>query len=269
MSSDFEEIDALNEPARRALREQLLALADTKLLLGHHCGEWTFRAPELEASIAACNIAQDEWGHTRLLYGILERYFGETADTLLHERSADTFTSVSALDGPLEGWPHLVAVSFLVDAGVTLLLQSMIESSFRPLRDRIGKMLQEERYHLLFGEAWAQSLAAKSPESRDAISSAVETVYPSAISWFGPPDSEHDAALVELGIKGERDAEIAQKLRDRVERLADTAGLSRPADGEVIDWSGWRSDLRRSSGGGPKPLIVDELRGRKNVQYRV
>ena len=269
MGRSFESVDELEAPARGALREQLLALADTKLLLGHHCGEWTFRAPTLEASIAACNMAQDEWGHTRLLYGMLERYFGETADTLLHERAAETFASVEALDRPLESWPHFIAVRVLADAGVTLLLQAMVNSSFRPLKDRVEKMLQEERYHVLYAEAWVERLADKSPESREAIAQAMASAYPSVVAWFGPPESEHDAPLVELGIKSERDRDIAQKLRERVEQLADTAGLPVPTDGEVVDWSGWRSELRRASGGGPDPGIVEELRGRKNAQYRI
>ena len=47
-------------PVRQALADFILAIADTKRLLGIRYAEWCDGAPALEASVAASAMAQDE-----------------------------------------------------------------------------------------------------------------------------------------------------------------------------------------------------------------
>jgi ring-1,2-phenylacetyl-CoA epoxidase subunit PaaC len=53
----------MESQVRAALTEQLLAMADDELVLGHRNSEWTGHAPILEEDIAFSNVAQDELGH--------------------------------------------------------------------------------------------------------------------------------------------------------------------------------------------------------------
>ena len=82
-------------PRDAGLRSTLVALSDTKLLLGYHYGEWTFGPPAIEAGIAACSMAQEEFGHTRLLNGILKREFELEIDPLADQRPPDAFASIA------------------------------------------------------------------------------------------------------------------------------------------------------------------------------
>ena len=59
------------------------SVADSKRLLGMRYANWILGAPELEAGIACASMAQDEWGHCRLLYALL-RDFGDDVDALEH-----------------------------------------------------------------------------------------------------------------------------------------------------------------------------------------
>ena len=99
------------------VRGTLVALSDTKLLLGYHYGEWTFGPPAIEAGIAACSMAQEEFGHTRLLSGILKREFDLEIDPLADLRPPESFASIAFLDRPLESWAGLVAANAVVDIG--------------------------------------------------------------------------------------------------------------------------------------------------------
>ena len=80
--------DALPEPVREALAATLLSLADNKRVLGMRYGEWILGAPTLEAGIACSAMAQDEWGHARILYATLKEFEFEP-NVLEHERPAD------------------------------------------------------------------------------------------------------------------------------------------------------------------------------------
>src|SRR5919109_567488 len=94
--------------ARGALRDLILVLADSKRLLGMRYANWILGAPELEAGIACASMAQDEWGHARLLYALL-REFGDDVDALEHGRDANEYRNIEALDTEPTSWPRLVA----------------------------------------------------------------------------------------------------------------------------------------------------------------
>jgi ring-1,2-phenylacetyl-CoA epoxidase subunit PaaA/ring-1,2-phenylacetyl-CoA epoxidase subunit PaaC len=54
-----------------------------------------------------------------------------------------------------------------------------------PFRHRAAKMLQEERYHLLYAEGWVETLA-KNKGTRSELESSMARIWPETLSWFGP-----------------------------------------------------------------------------------
>src|SRR5262249_10626304 len=136
-----------------ATRDLILVLADTKRLLGTRYAEWILGAPELEAGIACASMAQDEWGHAGLLYALL-RDFGDEPEQLEHEREASEYHSMEILDRPPYTWPELVVLNAFVDAALTVQLEALRESAHAPLKQRVGKLLDEETFHARHGAAW-------------------------------------------------------------------------------------------------------------------
>ena len=51
--------------------EELLALADDELVIGHRHSEWLGLSPFLEEDLTLSSIAQDEFGHARALYALI------------------------------------------------------------------------------------------------------------------------------------------------------------------------------------------------------
>ena len=72
MSDALLRVDALDERETSALHRLILTLADSKRLMGIRYSDWLLGAPSIEAGIAASSMAQDEWGHARLLYAMLK-----------------------------------------------------------------------------------------------------------------------------------------------------------------------------------------------------
>jgi len=238
----------------------LLAISDTKLLLGYHFGEWTFRTPSLESGIATCNFAQDELGHVRLFHGLLKNHSNESDSTLIHHRPADNYNSVVCLNANIPSWLELIAYSAVIDGGVTILLESMSDSSFRPLRERVGKILQEEKFHSDYTDAWVTSLANDAEGGLELVADVFKKAIPAFNKWL---QSLSTANLIEMGLMSSPAEELLERCYKKFEALLKNVGLVLP-------------ELRRiaSDDGAvypqyPQEEIIYSLRGEKNVVFRV
>lgn len=263
----------LTEASRAALRTAVVALSDSKLLLGYHYGEWTFGPPAIEAGIAACSMAQEEFGHARLLNGILKREFDLETDPLNDTRPPDAFASIAFLDHPFENWADLVAANAVVDLALSLVLSAFVDAGFEPVARVVPKMLLEEKFHFAHAEGWVRLMEDRGGAPRDALHDSLRRALRDAAAFFGPPG--HDHALVAAGAKRTADDALRGRLLARIARLLDDpagAGLG-DQDGawllaEPLDWGRWDSARRRLETGGPDRAMLDELRGTKNVAFK-
>ena len=256
-----------------SLRTTLVALSDTKLLLGYHYGEWTFGPPAIEAGIAACSMAQEEFGHTRLLNGILKREFELEIDPLADDRPPGAIASIAFLDHPLGSWTGLVAANAVVDLALSLVLSSFQGGSFQPLARVVPKMLLEERFHAEHAEGWVRLIESRGGHAREALHAALRGALEAVSAFFGPPG--HDAGLIGSGARSGDDHSLGRRLCSRIASLLEDparVGLAPDDDGwtltRAVDWSGWDPARRRLDPGGPDPGILDELRGTKNVAFK-
>ena len=254
----------LSAPARAAMRDLILALADSKRLLGMRYGEWILGSPELEAGIACASMAQDEWGHARLLYALLKD-FDEDVSALEHEREATEYANIEALDTEPADWFGVVALNALVDTAISVQCDALRGSSHPMLAQRIGKMLDEERFHAAHGEAWFRRLARANEETRGALADAVEAVFPIAMRWFGPNDSERAAAVRDAGLANAAGDELRERFLERVGPLLDELGERGQALRAMpVDFEGFDEVRRRASAGGPDARTLEQVRGDKN-----
>ena len=246
-------------------RDLILQLADSKRLLGMRYAEWILGAPELEAGIACASMAQDEWGHARLLYAML-RDFGDDVDALEHGREAGAYANIPVLDSPPADWPDLVVINALLDTALSVQLEALRNSEYAPLRQRVQKMLDEERFHVAHGTAWFRRLATATSASRDALADAVEKVAPELIRWFGP-DSERARTMQNASIVDGAPSELRVRFLGRVAPL-----LSHIDSGDALanlepTFDGFDESTRRTGGGGPDAETIEKIRGDKNRAF--
>ena len=228
-------------------RDLILALADSKRLLGMRYAEWILGAPALEAGIACASMAQDEWGHGRLLYALLKD-FGDDVEKLEHGRDAAEYRNIELLDDSPQSWPDLVIINALVDTALTVQLDALRNAEHAPLRQRVGKILDEEAFHAAHGAAWLKRIAGASAETKQLVQQAVDRTLPVILRWFGP---QGDA------LRGD--------FLQRVQPLLASAGIT--AQTAHPDFTDFDEASRRSHNRGPDAATIARIRGDKNRAF--
>lgn len=240
------------------LSRHILTLADTKRLLGIRYSDWILGSPSIETGIAASSMAQDEWGHGRLLYAMLKK-LGYDPFEVEHTRPADRYYSAPALDRPFDDWADFTAAVVVVDGALSVALESFAAGDFALARTRVPKMLAEEEYHRQFGSAWFARLAGAGGDARARLHASAIAMLPSTLAWLLPGDEVYDELVAEGRVWP------ADRVRERSrERLASTlarAGITL-ADIEP-DRDGWDRDRRRGAGL-PAEEAVERARGDRN-----
>ncbi|MBI5651345.1 MAG: phenylacetate-CoA oxygenase subunit PaaI [Chloroflexi bacterium] len=241
-TTDILDPKQFSDPTRRALADFILALADTKRMLGIRYAEWCDSAPALEAAVAASAMAQDELGHSRALLPLLKD-FPDVDPGIPDEAPREKFSSVVYLDQSFATWQTFVAANILIGGALTIALEAARNSRYVPLRTRAGKILEEERFHWLHGEGWWKRLAA----SKDApeLATRVEAILPHALCWFGRAD---DDALARDHILDANPNELRARFSQRIAPLIAQANVAPIAD-RNLPWARFDATTRRVDNG--------------------
>lgn len=265
----WDKADQLPEDVRAPLRDLILALADSKRVLGLRYSDRMLGSPTLEAGIAASSMAQDEWGHARLTYALLGD-LGHEPKTLEHERPAAEYRSIAALDAGLDGWPGMTAAALLVDTALSVQYAALLNSRYTPVHNRVQKLLDEEKFHFQYAAGWARRIA-QVPELRGELADALARYLAPALAWLGRDEAAQrlvDEGIVASGPSALR-ARYLAKVGPVLEDVgaAEALGVSRDGDGwtygGALDWSGW-DDAARRAGGGLDEETAARARGDKN-----
>jgi len=258
VTKTIEGLTAESTEVQAAFRRLLLGLADTKRLLGIRYSDWLLGAPSIEGGIATSSMAQDEWGHARLLYAALKD-FGDDPLVLEHEREAAEYASWDPLDRPLPDWAHLIAGVVVVDGALALALEGILEGGYEPLGGRVGKMLGEEEFHQALGAAWFQRLSAGEGEGHQRLQEAVETMLAPTVRCMAPGDDAHER-LADRGLILPSST-LRYRLAERLDPLLERVGAQVPTESTLDnDW-----DARRGRGiGHPEEEAVVRARGDQN-----
>ena len=219
----------LEDADRAAVEDLLFRLADDELVLAERYTEWQVRAPTLESDISLSNIAQDELGHARLWYEVLGA-FGYDETDLIWERDPGDFRHSTLTELPFEegDWADAVVRGYLYDVAEDVRLRALEDSTYGPIRDRVGKVLGEEDYHLEYAESWIQHLATDE-EGRESLQAALDRLYPYALTMFEPADEDLEARILELGVREDALVELRDEWHDRASSFLESVGLEIPA----------------------------------------
>lgn len=268
-SRSLESVGDLPASVRKATRDLILVLADSKRILGIRYSDWILGAPELEAGIAASSMAQDEWGHARILYALLND-FGDDLQAIEHGRPPTDYANLEALDAPLGSWPDFVAANLLVDTALTVQLEAIADGRFVPLVSRVRKQIEEERFHFAHGVGWLRRLAAGRLGRRD-LSRALHRAWRPVLHWFGPRGWALGKRLTEAGVVIESGEALRQRFLRTVAPVLRECRLrlALPQNGgwtvqARLAWRGWDESARRFTRAGPDEETVARARGDRN-----
>ena len=198
---------------RDPLLKLLVALADDELILGHRDSEWTGHAPILEEDIAFSNIAQDEIGHSLALFTFYSELTGKSPDSMVFERPWKDFACCRFVAYPKGDFAYTVVRQYLFDEAEQVRMNSLLDSSFEPIRGLATKILAEEAYHLMHSKGLVVRLGDATEESHRRMQQAATDAFPQALGMFETLNGEAD--LVKAGVVKPSDV-LLQKWLERV-----------------------------------------------------
>lgn len=186
---------SLDEEAREAVETLLFRLADDELVLAERYTEWQVRAPTLESDISLANIAQDEFGHARLWYDLLQDFDYDEPD-LIWERDPADFRHATFVELPFEegDWADAVLRNYLYDVAEELRLEALEGSAYAPIADRVETVQGEEDYHRDHAQSWLERLAADEQGLAE-LQDAVDRLYSYGMTLFDPVDTDIEATI--------------------------------------------------------------------------
>jgi ring-1,2-phenylacetyl-CoA epoxidase subunit PaaC len=218
-------------PATRgALELLLLAMADDEFVIGFSDSEWTGIAPMLEEDVAMSSLAQDELGHAQALYRLLAELVddGRDADAWAYDRPPEGYYHARLLDHPRGDWADTIARRWLYDTADAIRLEVLGESSYEPLRDLVGKVRREERYHLMHVGAWLERLATTPGEPRRRLLDSLGRLAPDAATVLAPLPNE--LSLVMAGILETTSDEVDARWRAAIGPTLERLDLPMPPE---------------------------------------
>src|SRR5919197_5362320 len=120
----------LSTQLAQATANVVVALADNKYFLARRLATWGVGAPTLESAVACTAIAQEEAGHARGLYSLLEDFPRDLAPLPL-ERDSDRERkyALSYLVEPTTSFVRGIAALTVADRACTVLVEAASDSS--------------------------------------------------------------------------------------------------------------------------------------------
>lgn len=202
-----------NPEYRRALVTLLYQLADDNFLMGYRGSEWLGLAPQLEADVAFCSIAQDHMGHAALFYQLLEDLGEGKADDLAHLREAASFHNARLVERsngagdyivhPNYDWSYSVIRQYVFDLFEQIRMEALRQSSYLPLAQAAEKISREKYYHVLHGETWLKQMATSTDEARYKLLLAIDKTWNDLDDLFSQGQFAEDIAAFGICTRAE------------------------------------------------------------------
>ena len=231
--TEYETVAELEGEAREAFEALLFRMADDEYVVAERYIEWQIYAPTLESDLALANIAQDEFGHARLWYDLAQE-MGQSEAAVLWEKPAGEWRHSTLVEQPFrEGdWADPIVRSYLYDTAEKLRMEALTDSSVAPVRDRVEKILAEERYHAEHAQSWLERMARDgsreggTPESHEKTQEALDRLFPYALTIFA--EGPHEETIVAEGFRTETLDDMRTEWLETVVPYLESLGLTVP-----------------------------------------
>ena len=222
----------------------LLAIADTKLVLGNWYAECVMNGRSLPDFAAILGMCTANYGHTRAIYQYLAAHGGDYVH-LERGRGPDDIRSMNLLDDAPANWEDFIVSTWLAELATWILMSGFLRHEDRVVAGLARKIGEETYFHLKYAHGWFRVIGEGEKEARRFQNSYARR-FPLALQWFGPPTAKDPA--VEM-----RDAPIAELRQAFVKQTAEAGDLlGTPVEQKkaVQVPENWRTDARRT---GPMP----------------
>lgn len=164
---------------QEALKEFLLRLGDTSLMMGQRLAEWCSRGPILEEDLALTNISLDYFGQAEACYNqaIKIGELTESADDLAFRRSERAYYNYLLAETENGDFAHTQMKIFLLSSFLERVYATLSESPNEWLYSVARKAVKEVAYHHRHSKMWLYRLANGTLESYSRLQEALNTMW--------------------------------------------------------------------------------------------
>ncbi|WP_077620773.1 Phenylacetic acid catabolic protein [Bacillus sinesaloumensis] len=183
-------------------------IADNKFILGDRLVEVGISGPNLEATLSSIAMAQQELGHSRLLYRWVSDLTGVKQE-VKHQTGKAFRQNVE-----IGNWIELIAGLYVTNVAVDLVMRAMIEANNPNVNPPFTKLLKEQQEHLIYSENWCEQLLLDKGSIPRRCREAITKTAQEAKEWL--IKVENDMYLVTENIIP-KDARLVEKFDTAVE----------------------------------------------------
>ncbi len=169
-----------------ALKSILISVADDEWIMGHRGSEWLAEAPDLEDDLALSSTSQDEMGHARLLYRLIEELGGPSPDHQVYARPVDDWYPARLVTLARQDWAEWVTRRYFYEVFDAIRRHALISIPFPSLAYALQSIEREEAYHIRYIEAQMTNLAYGGQVAHDYLAHGIAVDWafiPSLFSW--------------------------------------------------------------------------------------
>ncbi len=174
---------SLTAENKEAITSLLFQLADDDFFYAYRGSEWLGLAPHIEEDVASSSISQDSMGHAAMYYKLLEDLGMGKADDLAHLRPAhERRNSIVTervngegyyMETPQYDWAYQVVRSYFYTQAKKVKVDSLCQSSYKPVAEVAAKVKMELYYHRLHWETWFKQLFSSTDVAKNKMNDAI------------------------------------------------------------------------------------------------
>ncbi|MCO4820590.1 MAG: phenylacetate-CoA oxygenase subunit PaaC [Flavobacteriaceae bacterium] len=209
------------------LYKYILGIADNSLILGQRLGELCGHGPNLETDIACTNISLDLFGQVRSYFQYAGKVAGDnrTEDDIAMLRKEREYKNVLLVEQPNTNFAYTIGRQFLFDVYHLAFLTELQKSSDLTLSAIAKKCIKEVRYHERFSSDWVKRLGDGTPESKQKMQEAMDTLWTYTDELFH--QTQADKVMVSDGV-GVDVTKLKDQYYKAVTELLEDAKLKTP-----------------------------------------
>lgn len=162
-------------------------IADNKYILGDRLVEVGISGPTLESTLSSIAMAQQELGHSRLIYRWAFDLKGLNGNKVeIKDQTGKAFST----NVETSNWIELIAGLYTTNVAIDLVMRAIIESDHPEINPPFSKMLKEQNEHLVYSKSWCKQLLHDKGSIPRRFKEAFENTTNEAVGWLNKVESE-------------------------------------------------------------------------------
>jgi 1,2-phenylacetyl-CoA epoxidase catalytic subunit len=203
----------MTEQNNTSLIELAETIADNKYILGDRLVEIGVSGPKLEATLSAIAMAQQELGHSRLIYRWSYDLKGINGSKVeIKDQTGKAFSK----NVEISNWIELIAGLYATNVATDLVMKAIIAAENTSINHPFSKMLKEQNEHLIYSKSWCKQLLNDKGSIPVRFKHAIEKVTIEVVDWL--KKVENDPLLISQNIISPN-ANLVSECKQQIDEL--------------------------------------------------